>query len=93
MDRHRPVPGIARGPQQFTPGAAVPIQSPMMGPIQEQDPIAEHLQDLALEIYCRVVSQHIAAGRVDREAMQTLALHSQTAAKAYFESMGVKFDA
>lgn len=53
--------------------------------------IAEQMHDLAMEIYCRVIAQHIAADHTDREAMQTLALHSQAAAKAYFESMGVQF--
>jgi len=100
MQRNRPVQPIGRGPQSFPQSNLPPIQSPMaMGQqpapsaISPQEAIAEQMQDMALEIYCRVVSQHIAAGRVDREAMQTLALHSQTAAKAYFESLGVKFDA
>lgn len=95
--QHRPVPGIAKGPGQFSPAARPPVPHPMMQSQPPQPPqsaeaaIADNLQDLAMEIYCRVVAQYIAAERVDREAFQTLALHSRSAAKAYFESMGVQF--
>jgi len=64
---------------------------PSPQPQTAESAIAEQMHDLAMEIYCRVIAQHIAADRTDREAMQTLALHSQAAAKAYFESMGGQF--
>jgi len=97
--QHRPVPGIAKGPSQFSPAALPPVPHPMamqsqpspQPPQSAEAAIADNLQDLAMEIYCRVVAQYIAADRVDREAFQTLALHSRSAAKAYFESMGVQF--
>lgn len=96
MPDHRQVPGIAHGPQRFSRANAQPIQSPMMAgqvpPQSAEEAIAESMADMAMEIYCRVVSSHICADRVDPEAFQTLAKHSQAAAKAYFESMGVQFD-
>ena len=104
MPDHRQVPQIAKGPQQFRKEDRVPIPSPMMQRLEQQaamapgpppsaeEAIAESMADMAMEIYCRVVSSHICADRVDPEAFQTLAKHSQAAAKAYFESMGVQFD-
>lgn len=97
MPDHRQVPGIAHGPQRFSRANAQPVQSPMMAgqvppPQSAEEAIAESMADMAMEIYCRVVSSHICADRVDPEVFQTLAKHSQAAAKAYFESMGVQFD-
>ena len=96
MPDHRPVPQIGRGPQQFARVTHNPMTSPVvLGQAQQPPPdapIAEQLQDLAMEIYCRVVSSHISAGRVDAVEFRYLAKHAQTAAKAYFQSLGVQFD-
>lgn len=99
MRRPNPVPPIEYLGQQFRKQPRQPVQSPlaMGGPQPSGQPeIAETVQDLALEIYARLAVLHISETRVgpaaDPPALRTLAEHSQTAAKAYFESMGVQFD-
>lgn len=99
MPPPRPVPGIARGPQQFSRDTLSAIQSPLMMPGQQQPQqspeaaIAETMQELALEIYARLATAHIEHNQAtDRETLQGLAQSAQLAAKSYFESMGVQFD-
>lgn len=53
--------------------------------------IAEQLQSLSLEIYARLACQFIAAGKTDN--LEQLAQQAQAAAKAYFRSLGIEFDA
>lgn len=59
MQRPRQVPGIARGPQQFSQRQPVPQMNPMAMPPQiqssAQTPIDDSGElDLAMEIYCRL---------------------------------------
>lgn len=80
--RPRPVPGIARGPQAFTPAARTQIANPMSPPILQPEE-ADDQSDLAMEIYCRVVAQFIAAGRTSE--FTNLAHLAKIAAQAYFQ--------
>lgn len=93
MAEARKVPGIGRGPQQFSRATAPPIQSPMMAGNPQQmiaspqpDPM-DSMQDLAMEIYSNLATDLIASGNPDRDAMQTLAKHSWEAARIYFETL------
>jgi hypothetical protein len=55
--------------------------------------IAEAIADLSMEIYAQLAVSHIHHNEAtDRETLQTLAKSAQLAARAYFESMGVRFD-
>lgn len=62
MQRPRQVPGIARGPQQFSQRQPVPQMNPMAMPPQIQSSAQTPIQpeddsgelDLAMEIYCRL---------------------------------------
>lgn len=94
MNRSRPVPGITQQRQTFQPNSLGAIQSPLaMGqPEQQQSPqaaIAEQMHELAMEIYKDLAVQHLLASEsVD---LRKLAQAAQTAARAYFEAMGVQF--
>ena len=66
---------------------------------QQQTPesaVRQEMADLSLEIYVRLATKYLLDDRytevVSKEGLRQLAVDSQTAAKAYFESMGVKFD-
>ena len=91
MSRFRQVPGIAQGPKGFSPASFVPMQSPLGQPQSPVDGIAEQLQDLAMEIYARLAVDHIAAmgQKLDPLQLAEMAKASQTAALAYFQTMGV----
>lgn len=98
MSRFRQVPGITQGPKGFSPANFVPMQSPLSQPPQQPqspaavDGIAEQMQDMAMEIYCRLAVKHIAItvqDNADNEQLQELARLSQAAALAYFQAMGV----
>lgn len=90
-DRHRQVPQIGQGPKRFAPDTRGPIQSPMMAgqPIQPQaapeESIAQDMEDMAMEIYCRIVSQHICAGRASTPRLIELAADARLAATIFFE--------
>ena len=91
----RQVPQIGRGPQHFSPAARPPIAHPMqLPPVPLQPPVSDEItpDELAMEIYCRVAAQFIAAGRADRAVLTGLAIHSQAAAEAYFQTMTGEFD-
>lgn len=102
MPDHRQVPQIAKGPQQFRKEDRVPIPSPMMQRLEQQaamapsppqsaeEAIAESMADMAMEIYCRLVVS--AGSSADSSKLREMADYARTAAKAYFESMGVQFD-
>lgn len=100
MSRFRQVPGIAQGPKGFSQASFVPMQSPLSQPPQQPqspaavDGIAEQMQDMAMEIYCRLAVKHIAitVQDTDSEQLQELAKLSQAAALAYFQAMGVQVD-
>ena len=100
MSRSRPVPGIARGPQQFSQRIPQPIASPMTPPpIPITAPIApiseDSEDDLAQEIYCRLAMQVIGDARPDladhnssenfREHLAAAAKIAKLTAKVYFE--------
>ena len=71
-------------------GGLQPPQQTAEGAIEEQ------MHDLSLEIYARLAVQHLAADHytqpLSREHLRALAEHSQIAAQAFFEAMGVQFD-
>ena len=97
MSRNRPVPSIARGPQQFSQRTQQPIASPMTPPpIPATAPISEDSEDdLAQEIYCRLAMQVIGDARPDladhnssenfREHLAAAAKIAKLTAKVYFE--------
>ena len=90
MSQHRPVPGIAQGPKEFSPSSRVPIQSPMAA--GQPPAVSDVMQDLAMEIYARLAVNHITAdagGSHDSGALRELAQEAQTAARIYFQAMGV----
>lgn len=99
MNQPRPVPGITQQRQTFQPGSLGAIQSPLaMGQPQQQsrrptqqEVIAEQMHELAATIYCELATRYIGKGIVDPATLRNLAGHAQTAAKAYFEAMGVQF--
>lgn len=96
MSQHRPVPGIAPTPKQASGQTFKPIQSPMMfgqPPMPQLTPeqaVAEQVQDLAMEIYCRIAAQHVMhvfdASEPDTQMLRKMAHAAQEAAKAYFEA-------
>lgn len=105
MSQPRPVPGIAHQRHTFEPNNQGRIQSPLsqLHPQLQQPPqamnpspqaqIAEQMHEMAATIYCELATQHIDSGvPVDPGLLRQLAADAQTAAKAYFEAMGVQFD-
>jgi len=98
MSRFRQVPGIAQGPKGFTPASFVPMQSPLGQPPQQpQSPAAvdgnaEQMQDLAMEIYSQLAIDLIRSSQTTNlDLLRQMAKHSQVAALAYFEELGVEF--
>lgn len=91
MTEHRKVPGIERGPQQFSRATSPPIQSPMMQgnphpqmiASPQPEPTDSSMQDLAMEIYADLAAEQIATGNPDPEAMHTLARHAVAAARIF----------
>lgn len=80
MNRHRPAPGIGRGPQHFSAAASPPIKSPLppiQAPCQE-----EGGRDLAEEIYCRLATEAILCGR-DLSQLASLAQQAIEAARVF----------
>ena len=100
MHRPNPVQSIPLQSQQFAQQSRQPITIGGSQPQpQQQTPemaIQAEMHELALEIYVRLASKYLLDDRytevVSKEGLRQLAVDSQTAAKAYFESMGVKFD-
>lgn len=87
MSQHRKVPGISQGPKEFTPSSFVPMQSPIGQP---PPAVSESMQDLAMEIYARLVVAHLTDDRYDPAAnpavLKQLAQDAQVAAMAYFQA-------
>ena len=98
MTPQRPVPAIGRQRQQFT--QQPPPQQFVMGgqppPTSPEQSVRMQMQELAMEIYVRLAQKYLTDDRyeqtVSEEGLRQLATDAQTAARAYFESMGVKFD-
>lgn len=106
MTKFRPVPPLGRMPSGFQPNQTPPVQHPMLAPAPPMNPqqqmaesIEESVQDLAMEIYCRLASEEIRVSRnvgstsvVNQDALKSLAKNSQAAALAYFQALGVQFE-
>lgn len=99
MKQPRMVPGLAPQRQQFSRDTLPPVQPALSMPPQQTSPeqaIMEQMQELALEIYARLAVAHLNADHytepLSHEHLKAIANHSQIAARAYFESMGVKFN-
>ncbi len=92
--RPNPVQSIANHRQQFSQQQQqvwqAPPQQQMPGASPEQQ-IQSQMHELAMEIYARLAVEHL-RGDVDPEYLAVLAGRSQTAARVYFESMGVQFN-
>lgn len=100
MQRPRNVPQIGRGPQQFAKSSLPPIASPMqMGQMGQfpQQPIPVHqvvsessdADDLAMEIYARLVVSHLGKAiqvqPPDPILLKQLAQTARTSAQIYFQ--------
>lgn len=105
MNRRLPqIPQIGRGPSQFAMDNRPPMMSPMaMGQPPQQHvsaeaavmaAVSEDVKDMAMEIYCRLAVSHLTKNGMpaDVDLLRQMATEAQTAAKAYFESLGVHFD-
>ena len=99
MTPQRPVPAIGRQRQQFT--QQPPPQQFVMGgqppPTSPEQSVRMQMQELAMEIYARLAAQHIGGDDryvqpTDQERLRQLAAEAQTAAKSYFEALGVQFN-
>lgn len=95
--RPNPVQSIAQHRQQFSQPQYQPQQTIYQAPQQQQMPgaspeqqIQSQMHELAMEIYARLAVEHL-RGDVDSEYLGALAGRSQTAARVYFESMGIQF--
>jgi len=70
-----------------------PSGMPTLGqqPHNPQNAILQSLQELSLEIYCRVAAEQITRDDqiADIERLQQLARDSHVAAKAFFQGLGV----
>ena len=95
--RPNPVQSISQQRQQFSQAQFQPQQ--LMGQ-QPQQPTAEaaiqaQMHELSLEIYARLVSGSYldsnSYSALDQERLSQLAGQAQTAARAYFEQLGVQF--
>ena len=97
MQRPRNVPQIGRGPQQFAKSSLPPIASPMQMTSAPQIPIqvmqppvnSEPLDadDLAMEIYARLVVLHLGKEiqPPDPILLKQLAQTARTSAQIYFQ--------
>ena len=96
MRQPSPVQPIAQHVQQFGQQQRQPLQ-PALGPppAGAEQAIQQQMHELAMEIYTRTASGHISDDHYTRplsvELLRQLASHSQAAARAYFEQMGVQF--
>jgi len=98
VHRPNPVQSIQQQPQQFGQQRYQPLQ---MGAAQQPlaDPAAAiqgQVQELALEIYARLVAgRHLDPSyttALDQSHLRQLAKDSQAAATAYFSQLGVQFE-
>ena len=98
--RPNPVQSISQQRQQFSQAQFQPQQ--LMGqPQPQQQPTAEaaiqaQMHELALEIFARLATFHFTGADrytapADTARLQHLAANAQTAARVYFEQLGVQF--
>lgn len=100
MRQPNPMQSVQQLPQQFAQQQRQPISMGGSQPQpQQQTPemaIQAEMHELAIEIYARLVTKYLLDDRytetVSKEGLRQLAVDSQTAARAYFEAMGVRFD-
>ena len=91
MNNRQNVPGIARGPQSFSPRSLPPVPNPMGQPpaMQQQDDGVSVQDELAMEIYCRLAFANISNQDVgepaDASQLRELAKDARIAAQAFFE--------
>jgi len=96
--RPNPVQSIAQHRQQFSQPQYQSQQQVWQAPPQQQQPgasaeqqIQQQMHELALEIYARLAVEHL-RGDVEPEYLDVLAGRSQTAARVYFEQLGIQFN-
>ena len=91
MRQPNPVQPIAQHIQRFGQ-QPISLGPPPAGAEQA---IQQQMHELAMEIYTRLAADHISDDHYTRplsvELLRQLAGHSQVAARAYFEQMGVQF--
>lgn len=97
MRAPNPVRSVSQLPQQFQTRAVpqMPGQFPMGGQPAQQPEALEQMQDLALEIFARLVSRACEASYtspLEPSHLERLANDARAAALAYFTSMGIRFD-
>ena len=99
MHRPNPVQSIPLQSQQFAQQSRQPITIGGSQPQPQQTPemaIQQQMGELSLEIYARLATKYLLDDRytetVSKEGLRQLATDSQTAAKAYFEAIGVQFN-
>lgn len=85
----QPQPPILSGGPGQQPSAEQPISA--------EAAIQQQMHELAMEIFARLAAEHISDDHyttkpLSEEHLRQLASHSQRAARAYFEQMGVKFN-
>lgn len=88
MNNRQNVPGIARGPQSFSPRSLPPISNPMGQPpaMQQQDDGVSVQDELAMEIYCRLAADTISTSHIAKpELLRSLAQAAKQAAAIFFE--------
>lgn len=97
MHSPNPVQPVQQHIQRFGQQQRQPLQ-PVLGVSPQQTAeiqVQQQMHELAMEIYSRLASGHISDDHYTRplsvELLRQLAQHSQTAARCYFESMGVQF--
>ena len=96
----RPVPGLAKGPSSFTPKSSTPFAMPVgmtSAPSQPMQVIPQQLgqvdsepldaEDLAMEIYARLVVSHLgrSVAPPDPILLRQLAQTARTSAMVYFQ--------
>ena len=103
MQKPRIVPPLGRSSQQFARSSLPPIASPMQMPAASQIPRAQpnseplDAEDLAMEIYARLVVSHL--GRAtqvqppDPILLRQLAQTARTSAQIYFQLDSVSNEA
>ena len=96
--RPNPVQSIAQHRQQFSQPQYQTQQTIYQAPPQQQMPgaspeqqIQQQMHELAMEIFARLAVDHL-RGDVDTEYLDVLAGRSQTAARVYFEQLGIQFN-
>lgn len=97
MRAPNPVRSVSQLPQQFAtrPVPQLPPQFQIGGQAPGQPEAQEQMQDLALEIYARLVSRACEASYtspLEPQHLERLANDARAAALAYFSSMGIRFD-